>query len=138
MDELVKLDSYLEKKFEEARDYSDKYLYVIITDCSKDLHLSWRNVKRNFYEAGNKGDNLFEIDFKIITDAVGNFGEDLGLGGADDWQVKIATLRAKYVEKFQTYVDYNHALVYNKLKTYDGEFVDWGVVLQLVSESLNL
>ena len=138
MDKLVKLDSYLEKKFEEARDYSDKYLYVIITDCSKDLNLSWRNVKRNFYEAGNKGDNLFEIYFKIITDAVGSFGEDLGLGGVDDWEVKIATLRAKYLEKFQTYVDYNHASVYNKLKTYDGEFVDWGVVLKLVSESLNL
>ena len=136
MDELVKIDSYLDKKFEEARDYSDKYLYFIITDCSKNLPLNWRDVKRNFYEAANKGLNhLFKKDLKLITEAVGNFGEDLGLGGADDWQEKIETLRLKYVRKFQCYADYKHALVYNKLKTYDGEFVDWGVVLKLVSES---
>ena len=138
MDKFVKLDSYLDKKFEEACDYSDKYLYFRITYCPKDFLLNWRNVELYFCEAGNKGNNLFEIDFKIITEAVGNFGVDLGLGGVDDWEVKIATLRAKYVEKFQRYVDYNHASVYNKLKTYDGEFVDWGVVLKLVSESLNL
>ena len=62
----------------------------------------------------------------------------LGLRGAGDWQDKTNILSAKYLLTFQLYVEQKKALVYNKLKCYDGRFVDWDVVLKVVSESFNI
>ena len=147
MDKFMKFDSHLDGKFAEVCDHFGKLVFSKVTHNSRNLHLNLKTsgtsriVGTDFTEAMCECSGLFGIDLMFFLNAVGNSGElstILGLRDWERWQDKMDILRHKYFNKFQCYAFYKEALISYKLKNYDGEFVDWDVVLAIVSESFGL